>query len=165
MSGQPHIVLVLSDRQRQDSLYCYGNGFVSAPGTQAMADAGMCFDAAFTPWPVCTPARGTMWTGVYPHRHGLIDNLYGVDNAFATHAAVKETVFDRLRQAGYLTAHFGKWHLGEQQPPFFDVWEESFNSRRGHWIDGKLDGEYRPHRQTDAAISFLAGQARAERPF
>ena len=148
MAERPNILLVCTDQQRMDSLACYGNRFVSSPGTDAMAAAGMAFDSAFTPWPVCTPARGTMWTGVYPHTHGVIDNVYGVDNAFATHARFKETVFERLQAAGYLTAHFGKWHLGENKPPFFDVWEESFNSRFGHWIDGKLDGEYRPDRCT-----------------
>ncbi|HEY8594720.1 MAG TPA: sulfatase-like hydrolase/transferase [Devosiaceae bacterium] len=165
MSKRPNVVLVCADQQRMDSLPCYGNRFVSAPGTDAMAAGGMAFDRAFTPWPVCTPARRTMWTGVYPHTHGVIDNVYGVDNAFASHSRVKRTVFDYLKDAGYLTAHFGKWHLGEAQPPFFDVWEESFNSRLGHWMDGKLDGEYRPDRSTDASIAFLEQQANADRPF
>jgi choline-sulfatase len=105
-----------------------------------------------------------MWTGVYPTAHGIIDNVYGIDNAFATVSRVRETVFDRLGAAGYLRAHFGKWHLGEVQPPFFDVWEECFNSRRGHWIGGRLDGAYRPDRQTDAMIGFLE-RAPRDRPF
>ncbi len=165
MSQRPNIVLVMSDQQRMDTLSCYGNRFTETPETARMAAAGMCFDTALTPWPVCTPARATAWTGVYPSTHRLIDNLYGVDNAFATHSAVKRTLFDHLQDAGYRTAHFGKWHLGETQPPFFDHWEESFNSRRGHWIDGRLDGEYRPDRATDAATRWIGLQARAERPF
>lgn len=165
MSDRRNVVLVCADQQRMDSLACYGNRFVETPGTDAMAAAGMTFERAFTPWPVCTPARATMWTGVYPHAHGVIDNVYGIDNAFESVARVKETVFDRLRAHGHLTAHFGKWHLGEAQPPFFDVWEESFNSRLGHWINGRLDGEYRPDRATDAAIAFLERRAEADRPF
>ena len=165
MTRRPNIVLVMSDQQRMDSLACYGNCFTQTPATTAMAQAGLCFDAALTPWPVCTPARGTAWTGTYPTTHGLIDNLYGIDNAFATHAAVRETVWDHLQGGGYRTAHFGKWHLGEAQPPFFDHWQESFNSRRGHWIDGKLDGAYRPDRATDAATDFIADQAGSETPF
>jgi choline-sulfatase len=165
MTRRPNLIVVMSDQQRMDSLACYGNRFTVTPGTDAMAAAGLCFDAATTPWPVCTPARGTLWTGVYPTTHGLIDNLYGVDNAFATHSAVRETVFDRLKAAGYTTAHFGKWHLGEAQPPFFDHWEESFNSRLGHWVDGRQDGIYRPDRATDAAIRYLGAQAGAAQPF
>jgi choline-sulfatase len=165
MTRRPNLVIVMTDQQRMDSLACYGNRFTVTPGTDAMAAAGMCFDTATTPWPVCTPARATLWTGVYPTTHRVIDNLYGVDNAFATHSAVPETVFDRLRGAGYRTAHFGKWHLGEAQPPFFDHWEESFNSRRGHWIDGRQDGDYRPDRATDAAIRYVEAQAGATQPY
>jgi len=148
-----------------DSLGCYGNRFVVSPHVDRLAARGTRFSHAFTPWPVCTPARGTMWTGVYPHRHQLIDNVYGVDNAFDGVAGVKTTVFDLLRAAGYTTAHFGKWHLGERQPPFFDVWEESFNSRQGHWMDGLQDGEYRPDRQTAARVDFLRRQKDGAAPF
>ncbi|MCP8939107.1 sulfatase-like hydrolase/transferase [Alsobacter sp. SYSU M60028] len=163
---RPNIVLVFSDQQRMDSIGAYGNRFVETPNLDAMAEGGMRFTHAFTPWPVCTPARGTMWTGAYPHAHGLIDNVYGVANAFDSPASLlRETVFDRMKAAGYLTAHFGKWHLGEEQPRFFDVWEECFNSRFGHWIDGKRDGVYRPDRQTDACVAFLRRQATSEQPF
>lgn len=165
MTKRPNIVLVMSDQQRMDSLACYGNCFTRTPQTTAMAENGMCFDTALTPWPVCTPARATTWTGTYPTTHGVIDNLYGVDNAFATHSKVLLTVFDHLKSGGYRTAHFGKWHLGEAQPPFFDHWQESFNSRQGHWIDGKLDGEYRPDRATDAATAWIADQGGADDPF
>lgn len=162
---RPNIIIVMADQQRMDSLACYGNRFTETPETSRMASAGLCFDTALTPWPVCTPARATAWTGTYPSRHQVIDNLYGVDNAFATHSQISLTVFDRLKSAGYTTAHFGKWHLGEAHPPFFDHWEESFNSRRGHWIDGKLDGEYRPDRATDAAIRWLSTTGAQDSPF
>jgi len=165
MTYRPNIVLVMTDQQRMDSLACYGNCFTVTPNTSSMAANGICFDTAMTPWPVCTPARATCWTGVYPTTHEVIDNLYGVDNAFATHAAVQKTVFDYLKSGGYRTAHFGKWHLGEECPPFFDHWEESFNSRHGHWMDGKLDGEYRPDRATDAATRWIGEQSGADKPF
>lgn len=165
MTHRYNIVLVCTDQQRMDSLGCYGNQFVASPHVDRLAAGGTRFSHAFTPWPVCTPARGTMWTGVYPHQHRLIDNVYGVDNAFESVSRVKATVFDHLRAAGYLTAHFGKWHLGEVKPPFFDVWEECFNSRQGHWIDGVQDGVYRPDRQTDACVEFLRRQQGSEQPF
>ncbi|MBP6853981.1 MAG: sulfatase-like hydrolase/transferase [Rhodoferax sp.] len=165
MVDRPNLVLVCTDQQRMDALGCYGNRFVESPHVDRLASLGTRFTHAFTPWPVCTPARGTMWTGLYPHAHQLIDNVYGVDNAFESASHVKTTVFDLLREAGYLTAHFGKWHLGEAQPPFFDVWEECFNSRKGHWMDGLQDGEYRPDRQTDACIAFLQRQKNAAKPF
>ena len=51
-----------------------------------VAREGVRFTRAYTTWPVCTPARGSMWSGTYPHKHKLIDNVYGVDDAFATMA-------------------------------------------------------------------------------
>jgi arylsulfatase A-like enzyme len=165
MTERPNIVLIMADQQRMDSLACYGNRFVTSPALDRLAAEGARFTTALTPWPVCTPARGTMWTGVYPHAHGLIDNVYGIANAFESVANVKTTLFDHLRSAGYRTAHFGKWHLGEAPPPFFDVWETSFNSRVGHWVDGQLDGVYRPDLQTDASIAFLRQRARGLEPF
>ena len=161
---RPNVVLIMADQQRMDSLRCYGNRFVDSPHLDALAARGTRFDCAFTPWPVCTPARGTMWTGLYPHAHGLIDNVYDIANAFATvaHPRARTTVFERLRGGGYHTAHFGKWHLGEEQPPFFDTWQECFNSRRSHWVDGRQNGTYRPDLQTDAAVAFLR---QASEPF
>ncbi|MSU90762.1 sulfatase-like hydrolase/transferase [Rhodobacteraceae bacterium 2CG4] len=159
MTRPPNILLILSDQHRADALGCAGSAFVRTPNLDRLAAEGVRFANAYTPWPVCTPARASMWTGVYPSAHRIIDNVYGIDNAFAQVGAVKRTVFDRLRAAGYRTAHFGKWHLGEGKPPFFDVWQESFNSRCGHWIGGRLDGDYRPTVQTDACIRYLEAQA------
>lgn len=159
MTDRPNFVLIFSDQHRADALGCAGSAFVQTPCLDRLAAEGTRFDQAFTPWPVCTPARASLWTGTYPTTHGIIDNVYDIDNAFESVGRIKTTVFDRLRAAGYLTAHFGKWHLGEAQPPFFDIWEESFNSRKGHWMDGKLDGRYRPDVQTDASIAFLRRHA------
>lgn len=159
MTDRPNFVLILSDQHRADALGCAGSAFVQTPRLDRLAAEGMRFDQAFTPWPVCTPARASLWTATYPTTHGIIDNVYGIDNAFDNVGQIKTTVFDHLRAAGYRTAHFGKWHLGEAKPGFFDVWEESFNSRKGHWIDGKLDGQYRPDVQTGASFRFLRRQA------
>lgn len=165
MTERPNIVLIISDQHRADAMGCAGNVFVQTPRMDQLAAEGTRFAQSFTPWPVCTPARATMWTGVYPHAHGIVENVYGIGNAFDSLGSVKTTVFDQLHDAGYLTAHFGKWHLGEVHPPFFDVWEDSFNSRVGHWIGGKLDGVYRPDVQTDASIRFLRRQMTSDQPF
>ncbi|HET6519101.1 MAG TPA: sulfatase-like hydrolase/transferase, partial [Geminicoccaceae bacterium] len=80
--GRPNIVLIMADQQRMDSLGCYGNVFTRTPNLDRLAAGSVRFTHALTPWPVCTPARATMWTGVYPHAHKLTGNVYGVDNAF-----------------------------------------------------------------------------------
>jgi len=165
MSDRPNFVLVMPDQQRMDSLGCYGNVFTRTPHVDRLAAAGTRLDSAFCAWPVCTPSRASMWTGAYPSAHGIIDNVYGIDNAFATIGRIRTTLFDGLGEAGYHRAHFGKWHLGEAKPPFFDVWEECFNSRQGHWVDGKKDGTYRPDVQTDAMVAFFERQGESRQPF
>ncbi len=162
---RPNIVLIMPDQQRADSLGCYGNVFTKTPEVDRMAREGVRFTRAYTTWPVCTPARGSMWSGTYPHKHKLIDNVYGVDDAFATLAGVKTTLFDVLKAAGYTTAHFGKWHLGEKQPKYFDVWEETFNSRVHHWIGGVDGGVWRPGLQTDRCIQFIRSRKAGDAPF
>lgn len=167
MHDRPNIVLVMTDQQRVDSLGCYGNRFVETPRIDRLAAEGVVFDRAFTPFPVCTPARASMWTGVYPHTHGIESNVYGVDNLFAEVGRIRRTVFHDLQDAGYSTAYFGKWHLGEKDPGCFDVWD-GFNSRGGHWVDGYQSfqgGTWRPTVQTDRCIEFLKSDKAREKPF
>lgn len=165
--SRPNFVLIMADQQRWDTLGCYGNSFVVTPNLDALAAGGMRFTRAFTPYPVCTPARTTMWTGVYPHVHGLVENVYQQDDALAETARVKRTVFHELAEAGYDCAYFGKWHLGDLNPGPFSVWE-AFNSRGGHWADGRQasqGGTYRPDVQTEDCIRFLESRKAGDKPF
>jgi choline-sulfatase len=167
MPGRPNILLIMSDMQRSDALGCYGNVFVQTPNIDTLADGGTRFTTCFTPFPLCTPARATLWTGVYPHTHKVIGNVYGVDNAFARFAGSSTLVFDRLKDAGYTTAYFGKWHLGEKNPGCFDVWS-AHNSLGGHWVDGRQamqGGTYLADRETDEGIAFLRARMEARTPF
>jgi arylsulfatase A-like enzyme len=164
MSDRPNILLLMTDQQRWDSLGCNGNRFVSTPNVDALAEGGANCANSFTPWPVCTPARATMWTGVYPHQHQVIYNAYKMDNVLKETSHEKRTVFEPLRESGYTTAYFGKWHLGEVDPGMFDVWS-GFNSSGGHWVDDVQDGVYKPDQQTDDMIAFVKAQAGSDKPF
>ena len=137
MTKRPNVVLVFSDQQRMDSIGAYGNRFVATPDLDAMAANGMRFTHAFTPWPVCTPARATMWTGAYPHAHGLIDNVYGVANAFDSRPrACARRCSTGCRTRATSPRISGNGISARSSRRFFDVWEECFNSRLGHWVDG-----------------------------
>lgn len=167
MSARPNVLIVMTDQQRLDSLGCYGNSFVRTPNIDAFAREAVRFDQCCTPYPVCTPARASLWTGLMPHAHGLVDNVYGVDDMFEGNPRVSDTVFDWFKAAGYRTAYFGKWHLGEKAPAWADLWD-GFNSMGGHWIDGRQGfqgGRYRPEVQTDNCIAFLERAAEDDRPF
>lgn len=162
--SHPNIILLMTDQQRWDSLGCNGNKFVSTPNIDRLAADGANCTNSFTPWPVCTPVRATMWTGVYPHQHGVIYNTYNMDNLLKETAREQRTVFESMQDAGYTTAYFGKWHLGDKDPGFFDHWR-GFNSMGGHWVDNKRNGVYKPDLQTDQMIEFIREQADSDKPF
>lgn len=167
MPRSPNILLIMSDMQRADALGCYGNVFVRTPNIDALAARGSRFTRCYTPFQLCTPARATLWTGLYPHAHNVIGNVYGVANAFAAFGYAGLLVFDRLKTAGYTTAYFGKWHLGEENPGCFHAWG-AHNSLGGHWVDGRQamqGGKYLADQETEAGIDFLRTQKGAKSPF
>lgn len=117
--NRPNVVVVLTDDQR-------------ATGTMDVMDrtrhlflrSGIRFSRAFTPTPVCCPARATVFTGQYVHNHGVLTN--GEDDL-----PQLETVQRYLDEAGYNTGIFGKylnaWEI-EEDPPHFDRWSIYKNS-------------------------------------
>ena len=160
MSDRPNILVILTDQQRSDSLACYGNVFVRSPNLDRLASEGVRFLDAFTPFPLCTPARASLWTGTYPHLHDIMDCVYGIDDAFERSPA-PTMVFERLSETGYLVGYFGKWHLGDARPARIDHWDAT-NSEEGHWVDGR---EYIPDSQTRRMLDFLRDLRGERRPF
>ena len=65
----PNIVLFLTDQLRRDSLGCYGNEICRTPHIDRLAREGVQFDQAYTTSPVCSPARASLLSGLYPHNH------------------------------------------------------------------------------------------------
>jgi len=162
--SRPNIILLMSDQQRWDTLGCNGNIFTQTPHLDQLAAGGVRCVNSFTPYPVCTPVRATMWTGVLPHQHQVTMNVYDISDALAEISREQRTLFASMQEAGYATGYFGKWHLGDDCPAYFDAWE-GWNSGVGHWVDGEIDGVYRPDLQTDQLIEFMRQQVDADQPF
>jgi len=113
----PNIVVVLVDDMRWDEVRAAGHPFVETPHMDRLAREGARFLNAFATTPLCSPSRASFLTGQYPHTNGIIDNT-----ARPSHQL---PVFPRdLQRAGYLTAFFGKWHMGNDDSPRpgFDHW-------------------------------------------
>ena len=167
MQQHPNFLVIVSDQQRWDSLACNGNVFTQTPNLDAMAARGVNFQLSFTPFPVCTPARASMWTGVHPNKHGVTYNRYGIDDVISYEGKIDTTLFEIMQCAGYTTAYFGKWHLGEKNTGRFDIWK-GFNSHGGHWEEGRQSfqgGRFKPATQTDEMICFLESSQAREKPF
>ncbi|MGX7131649.1 sulfatase-like hydrolase/transferase [Enterococcus songbeiensis] len=110
--NQPNILFILTDQQRKDTLSAYGSLPVSTPVLDNLAENSSVFDEAYTVCPICTPARASLQTGVYPMHHGMLTNSYNYGNMVQELPDSPELLSRRLLQAGYQVGYTGKWHLG-----------------------------------------------------
>ena len=110
MAGdRPNVLLVFSDQETHHALL----PGVSAPHQARLAARGTAFAEPYCTSPQCSPARGSILTGLYPHQTGVQTNL---DAAHARDLAPGTVTLGTLaREAGYRTAYFGKWHLSRTQ--------------------------------------------------
>jgi arylsulfatase A-like enzyme len=107
MTHRPNILFIMTDQQFAEAMSGrMGGGVPKTPALDSLAASGMVFTRAYTPNPLCMPARNSIFTGRYPHETGVTRNVeVKMDPAQFT---CMGTYF---RQAGYETAYFGKWHL------------------------------------------------------
>ncbi|WP_231603803.1 sulfatase-like hydrolase/transferase [Neorhodopirellula pilleata] len=104
--AKPNVILLMSDDQGWGDVGFNGNKNLQTPHLDAMAAEGVRFDRFYASAPLCSPTRGSCLTGRYPFRFGVL----------AAHTAgmrVGEiTIAEMLKDKGYRTGFFGKWHLG-----------------------------------------------------
>jgi arylsulfatase A len=119
-SKLPNIVFILADDLGRFQLGCYGSSFYETPHIDALARDGMQFMSAYAAAAVCSPSRASILTGKYPARLHLTDYIPGMNPGDkplqrpSWTQLLKQsetTVAELLKDAGYVTGHFGKWHL------------------------------------------------------
>jgi len=112
---KPNILFLQTDQQRMDALGCYGNPIVQTPNMDRLAEQGVRFANAFTCCAVCTPARGALLSGRYPHRTGMVCNPElpsGISSRLCEYTVPVRPFSEGLHRAGYACHHVGKWHIG-----------------------------------------------------
>ncbi|VGO13205.1 Arylsulfatase [Pontiella desulfatans] len=113
LSTRPNIVIVLTDDQGYADLGCFGGKQVKTPRIDRMAEEGAKLTSFYVAGSVCTPSRSALMTGCYPKRIGLAAGVFLAGDKNGLNPE-ETTLAEVLKTAGYKTAIFGKWHLGDQ---------------------------------------------------
>jgi len=106
MSDQPNILLISTDQQFAGAMSCTGNTDLHTPHMDSLAASGTRYERAYCSYPLCTPARASMFFGRMPHQLGIQGNERPPPEM------LKDTSLGQLVQnAGYHCAYGGKWHI------------------------------------------------------
>ena len=202
MPDSPNVVLFLVDDMGWMDSGAYGSDYYETPNIDRLAERGMLFTDAYAASPVCSPTRASVLTGKYPARLGLTaarghrpappEGTPPYEEAEPDRPLIlprsghfldpqEYTLTQALREAGYRTGHFGKWHLGARRKHWpdqqhFDVtWSAPYASpvrpqgyfapysfKRGT-IESGPPGEYLVDRLTAEAVAFI--EDNRDRPF
>ena len=122
MADLPHILIIMPDQLRADTMGCAGHPAVRTPNIDRIARQGMRFTNAITPSPVCMPARASFISGQFPHQHHVWYNGGSIH-------ADEETFFQHLQRAGYRTAHVGKSHYYPLRGKYLPDYEPYMHER------------------------------------
>ncbi|WP_375582612.1 sulfatase [Cyclobacterium xiamenense] len=101
----PNVVLLLGDDHGWDETGYNGHPYLHTPVLDEIAATGLRMDRFYSASPVCSPTRGSIITGRHPNRYGTFTPGYSI-------RPEEISVADLMKEAGYATAHYGKWHLG-----------------------------------------------------
>ena len=161
-ADRPNIVFFFTDDQTSSSLGCYGNPIAQTPHIDALAARGTRFENAFVSQSICWVSRTTILTG-------LTGRSYGTPGSHdqAKPEAVETLYSDILRENGYRTGYFGKWHAkmpkGYRPEEHFDEMEKI---GRNPFYKKQPDGSLRHETEVivDRGIEFIKNQPK-DKPF
>ena len=161
-SAKPNVVFIMADDLGWADTTLYGHtALYETPNLERLAKRGMLFERAYTASPLCSPTRSAVLTGLHPARTGLTAPTCHIAgepilrpslklNTPAHHKLLTLTKVNRLdteypniaktlKQAGYHTAHFGKWHLGRSP---FTALDHGFDVDIPNWYGPGPAGSY-----------------------
>ena len=128
---RPNIILIMTDDQGWGQTGYYDHPVLQTPNLDAMAKNGLRFDRFYAGAPVCSPTRASVLTGRTNDRTGVLDHGYALRKQEKTMAVA-------LKNEGYATGHFGKWHLNGLRGPGVPVLKEDSHSPGkfgfDHWL-------------------------------
>jgi arylsulfatase A-like enzyme len=132
-ADKPNIIFILADDLGAHDLGCFGSTFYETPNIDRLAKRGTRFTQAYAASPLCSPTRSSILVGQYPARTGITAPVCHLQTVQLEKSLAKNengkvrlldassltrlkpeyfTLAEAFKEAGYATAHFGKWHLG-----------------------------------------------------
>ena len=140
MSEQrPHIILIITDQQRYDTINALGFPYMDTPNLDRLVKEGVTFTNCFITAPSCAPSRASLFTGYYPHTTGILKNADTWQHSWV----------EQLAEAGYYCVNIGKMHTYPYHTPlgfheryvvenkdryleerfYFDEWDKALRAR------------------------------------
>lgn len=137
VTARPNVVFILTDDLGWRDVGCFGSTYHETPNIDRLAKRGIRLTQAYAASPLCSPTRASILTGLYPARTGITSPVCHLPQIQLEKRLVKDkpptmralnadsitrlkpdytTLAEVLKDAGYSTAHFGKWHLGHNLP-------------------------------------------------
>ncbi|NOQ97504.1 MAG: sulfatase-like hydrolase/transferase [Calditrichae bacterium] len=148
---KPNILLIVSEDNGPD-LGCYGNKNVFTPNLDQLAAEGVQFNNAYVTYSVCSPSRGTIFTGLYPHQNGQIGLA---THKYRMYEGIK-TLPKYLREAGYISGCIGKVHVNPES-------EIPWDYRPGGLLNGANFGKKKMPEYTVKTMEFI--RQSGDKPF
>lgn len=149
------------------------NDYFRTPNLERLAAGGMRFANFYAPSPRCTPSRATYFTGKSPAKLGMTfvglrigPNVKLIEPSPTLELPLEETtIAEVLRDSGYATAHFGKWHVGRRNPT-----EHGFDETDGANNNGGPENVPNPNPKqaygiTESGLRFIESRVKAGQPF
>lgn len=156
---RPNLLFIMADDLGWRDLGCFGSTFHQTPNLDKLAARGVKFTQAYAANPLCSPTRSSVLTGLWPARTGITAPACHLPKPILEKGLVKGnpktrvlvaesvtrlktdyvTLPELLREAGYRTGHFGKWHLG---PEPYSPLEHGFDVDWPHWPGPGPAGSY-----------------------
>jgi len=160
-SSKPNVIVVLADDLGWSDTTLYGTTkYYQTPNVERLAKRGMTFTRAYSASPLCSPTRSSILTGLSPARTGITtpnchlpqvvleakvpESGQPDQKAVMPHPVTRlkteyRTLAETLKDSGYATAHFGKWHLG---PEPYSPLQQGFDVDTPHWAGAGPAGSY-----------------------
>ncbi len=128
---KPNVIIIYTDDQGAIDLNCYGASDLVTPNMDKLVNSGIKF-TQFYGAPICSPSRAGLLTGKTPQRAGVPGNV-SPTNPKSGMPGSQYTIAEMFKDAGYKTAHIGKWHLGhtEDKLPNAQGFDYSFGHHGG----------------------------------